>query len=188
MNPGPHHTEESIRDDLEHIHNSVVTSVRIEENKVYICTNSVHKAIYARTCMMSRMWELPTPLVTNLSLNFGRAYRGANIAWAIDECASPYEQQPIMPVAIPHRRIQHVDTENNRFLLLDTDNHDDTTTSDQDWWDHDLWHDTQRYKQQPVLALQDIFWPSSSYARNSALSLIACGMGWHGVAWGGMKG
>jgi hypothetical protein len=48
------HTEEAIRDDLEHIHNLVVIKVAFSGNNAYISTNSVHNAMFARTCMMSR--------------------------------------------------------------------------------------------------------------------------------------
>lgn len=50
----PNHTEESIRDDLEHIHNLVVISVLFLGGDCFISTNSVANAMYARTCMMSR--------------------------------------------------------------------------------------------------------------------------------------
>lgn len=51
-NGGPKHTEEMIRADLEHIHNLVVISVRTGGENVHISTNSVHNALFARTCMM----------------------------------------------------------------------------------------------------------------------------------------
>lgn len=50
----PRHTEASIRDDLEHIHNLVAISVEFLGGSCYIRTNSVQHAIVARTCMMSR--------------------------------------------------------------------------------------------------------------------------------------
>ena len=46
------HTEESIRDDLEHIHNLVVIYVRFTGRDAHISTNSVHNSMFARTCMM----------------------------------------------------------------------------------------------------------------------------------------
>lgn len=51
-NASPKHTEEMIREDLEHIHNLVVISVRVTGASVHISTNSVHNAMFARTCMM----------------------------------------------------------------------------------------------------------------------------------------
>ncbi len=53
-NCNPKHTEELIRDDLEHIHNLVVFNVTFKGKSCYISTNSVHNAMFARTCMMSR--------------------------------------------------------------------------------------------------------------------------------------
>lgn len=50
----PKHTEESIREDLEHIHNLVVVKVEFIGSNCFIGTNSVHNAMFARTCMMSR--------------------------------------------------------------------------------------------------------------------------------------
>jgi hypothetical protein len=51
----PHrHTEESIREDLDHIHNLVVLKVDFRDGNCYIKTNSVNYAQFARTCMMSR--------------------------------------------------------------------------------------------------------------------------------------
>lgn len=54
INKNAKHTEEAIREDLEHIHNLVVIKVRFSGQNAYISTNSVHNAMFARTCMMSR--------------------------------------------------------------------------------------------------------------------------------------
>lgn len=53
-NCSPKHTEEKIREDLEHIHNLIVIKVTFSGGNCYISTNSVHNAMFARTCMMSR--------------------------------------------------------------------------------------------------------------------------------------
>jgi hypothetical protein len=50
------HTEEIIREDLDHIHNLVVIKVEFNRGNCYISLNSVHNAIYARQCMMSRLY------------------------------------------------------------------------------------------------------------------------------------
>lgn len=71
-NDKPPITEESIRDDLEHIHNLVVISVAFDNGDCYISTNSVHNALFARTCMMSRA-----------------TYKGLRIEWYPDKCAAP---------------------------------------------------------------------------------------------------
>lgn len=65
-------TAEGIRDDLEHIHNLVVIDVAFKGADVHIATNSVHNALFARTCMMSRA-----------------AYKGMKIEYGRDECAAP---------------------------------------------------------------------------------------------------
>jgi hypothetical protein len=49
------HSEENIREDLDHIHNCVVVKVTFSGGNCYISLNSVHNAIYARNCMMSRL-------------------------------------------------------------------------------------------------------------------------------------
>ena len=49
------HSEENIREDLDHIHNCVVVKVTFGGGHCYISLNSVHNAIYARNCMMSRL-------------------------------------------------------------------------------------------------------------------------------------
>jgi hypothetical protein len=48
-------TKESVRDDLEHIHNLFVLDVSFDGGDCLISTNSVNMANYARTCMMSRL-------------------------------------------------------------------------------------------------------------------------------------
>jgi hypothetical protein len=51
----PHrHTEETIREDLDHIHNLAVLGIDFRDGNCYIKTNSVNYAQFARTCMMSR--------------------------------------------------------------------------------------------------------------------------------------
>ena len=49
------HTEDVVRDDLEHIHNLVVVKMEFLGSNCYIGLNSVHNAIYARQCMLSRL-------------------------------------------------------------------------------------------------------------------------------------
>lgn len=48
-------TEKMIREDLDHIHNIVVLKVEFIGGSCYIGTNSVHNALFARTCMISRL-------------------------------------------------------------------------------------------------------------------------------------
>ena len=49
------HTEDVVRDDLDHIHNLVVVKMEFIGGNCYIGLNSVHNAIYARQCMLSRL-------------------------------------------------------------------------------------------------------------------------------------
>jgi hypothetical protein len=48
------HTEETLRKDLEHIHRLVIIRLDFIGTTCYVKTNSVHNALFARSCMMSR--------------------------------------------------------------------------------------------------------------------------------------
>ncbi|PNY29887.1 Negative regulator of differentiation 1 [Tolypocladium capitatum] len=97
-------TEQGLRDDMEHIHNLVVIKVEFIGDCCYISTNSVHNAVFARLCMMSR-----------------REYKGSRIEWAFDECAQPLDR-----MALPKRRsmvptpanIKPMNPMANRFEVL----------------------------------------------------------------------
>ncbi|KAF2191119.1 hypothetical protein K469DRAFT_696858 [Zopfia rhizophila CBS 207.26] len=65
-------TADQIRDHLDHIHNLVVVDIKFKNGDAYISTNSIHNALFARTCMMSRT-----------------TYKGLRIDWYPDECAAP---------------------------------------------------------------------------------------------------
>lgn len=56
------HKEDIIRDDLDHIHNLVVVKIEFVGNNCHIGLNSVHNAIYARQCMMSRLCVYPSTI------------------------------------------------------------------------------------------------------------------------------
>lgn len=49
------HSEASIRHDLDHIHGLEIVSITFYKGTCHISTNSVPSAMYARTCMMSRL-------------------------------------------------------------------------------------------------------------------------------------
>jgi hypothetical protein len=99
-------TEKQIRDDLDHIHNLVVIDVLFKEGDAYISTNSIHNALFARTCMMSRT-----------------TYKGLRIDWYPDECAAPLPQpanfKSYTPVSrsLPAKPVATL----NRYNLLNTD-------------------------------------------------------------------
>ncbi|OAA58051.1 hypothetical protein SPI_06936 [Niveomyces insectorum RCEF 264] len=109
----PRITEQTVRDDLDHIHNIVVLSVKFARGNCYIDTNSVHNALFARTCMMSRA-----------------LYRSSRIEWAPDACA-----QPIEPVTILKPKKKPITAKKppvfvavNRFQLLNLDEVEDDDT------------------------------------------------------------
>ncbi|KAL2752566.1 hypothetical protein ACRALDRAFT_2068951, partial [Sodiomyces alcalophilus JCM 7366] len=107
----PNHTEETLREDLEHIHNLVVIRVTFVGSTCFISTNSVNNAMFARTCMMSRL-----------------KYKGSKIEWDADECAQPLpEAQHPKPRAQPAPARQALNPLANRFQLLglDDDSGDD---------------------------------------------------------------
>ncbi|KAK3898773.1 hypothetical protein C8A05DRAFT_37637 [Staphylotrichum tortipilum] len=99
------HTEDVVRDDLDHIHNLVVVKVEFVGGNCYIGLNSVHNAIYARQCMLSRL-----------------RYKGKKISYDIDECDQPYPPPPApkprKETAAPKKGLAAVQ---NRFQLLNLD-------------------------------------------------------------------
>ncbi|KAI0191301.1 hypothetical protein EV127DRAFT_72938 [Xylaria flabelliformis] len=111
---GAHHTEASVREDLEHIHNLIVVGVEFVGGSCYIKTNSVHNAMFARTCMMSRA-----------------KYKGSKIEWDVDECDKAFETtEKTSTKPLPQRSSSTkapVSSTRNRFAMLrldDDDNHE----------------------------------------------------------------
>lgn len=83
----PSITEDLIRKDLDHIHNLIVISVTFKNGRAYIATNSIHNALFARSCMMSR-----------------RTYKGLHIGFDADECAGPLATTTTtMPKTMPKK-------------------------------------------------------------------------------------
>ncbi|KAJ4305361.1 hypothetical protein N0V90_000892 [Kalmusia sp. IMI 367209] len=95
-------TTDQIRDHLDHIHNLVVVDVFFRGGDAYISTNSIHNALFARTCMMSRT-----------------AYKGLRLDWYLDECAAPLPRPQVKNVSVPIVPIKSVPI-TNRYTLLDT--------------------------------------------------------------------
>ncbi|KAJ2984574.1 hypothetical protein NUW58_g5990 [Xylaria curta] len=114
---GAHHTEDSVRDDLEHIHNLIVVKVEFVGGSCYIKTNSVNNAMFARTCMMSRA-----------------KYKGSKIEWDVDECEQPFEMvQKTLTKSLPQRVPSiktHVTNTRNRFDMLRVDDDDNNESDD----------------------------------------------------------
>jgi hypothetical protein len=96
-------TEEQIRDHLDHIHNLVVVDVYFRGRDVHISINSIHNALFARTCMMSRT-----------------VYKGTRFDWAPDECAAPLPRPHMKarPLGMPAPSSQISTT--NTYAILDT--------------------------------------------------------------------
>lgn len=109
-------TEALIRNDLDHIHNLVVVSVKFKDGNAYISTNSIHNALFARSCMMSRF-----------------VYKGMRIAFYPDECAAPLPKLPApVPAPAPAKTENQAPPKKyrshpNRFQLLSLDGAEDET-------------------------------------------------------------
>lgn len=112
MNPNV--TEDRLKSDLDHIHNLIVIDVRFVDKDVLISLNSVHNALFARTCMMSRA-----------------TYKGSKIEFYPDECA-----QPLPDIHFPVRKeaskasAKKVDMTVNRFQMLNVDGTEDASDDD----------------------------------------------------------
>ena len=95
-------TEQRIRDDMEHIHGLVIIEITYQSGNAYVSTNSVHNALFARTCMMSRT-----------------EYKGCKIEFYPDECdvALPVRAKP--PPTVPNVSSKKSNMAlNNRFDML----------------------------------------------------------------------
>ncbi|KAE8397260.1 hypothetical protein BDV37DRAFT_61923 [Aspergillus pseudonomiae] len=113
-NVHPNVTEWLIRKDLDHIHNLIVITVKFKNGNAYISTNSVHNALFARSCMMSRL-----------------TYKGMRIAFYPDECA-----EPLVKLTNGLKKESQVPSKKsvsvlNRFQLLSLDG------AEEDETDHD---------------------------------------------------
>ncbi|KAL2815337.1 hypothetical protein BJX63DRAFT_420420 [Aspergillus granulosus] len=100
-NANPNITERLIKKDLEHIHNLIVISVKFKNGNAYIQTNSVHNALFARSCMMSRL-----------------TYKGMKIAFSPDDCAEPFTKIPTGPKGETPAPVKKPSPLPNRFHLL----------------------------------------------------------------------
>ena len=101
-------SEEQIREDMDHIHNLVIIAVVHRDQDIYVSTNSVNNAMFARSCMSSRA-----------------AYKGLRIDWYPDECTEPLPQKPIAASkAKPQTAAPSPDP--NRFNLLNVDDEEDS--------------------------------------------------------------
>ncbi|KAF7187823.1 RNA-binding protein MRN1 [Pseudocercospora fuligena] len=97
-------TEAQIRADMEHIHNLIVIDVAFKAGNAYVATNSVHNALFARTCMMSRT-----------------AYRGCKIEFFPDECDVPLPAHATVTKPTSQEPIRKKMSLSNRFDMLNVD-------------------------------------------------------------------
>ncbi|KAL1861963.1 hypothetical protein Plec18170_000787 [Paecilomyces lecythidis] len=98
-------TEALIREQLDHIHNLVVLSVGFYQRNAYISTNSIHNAMYARSCLMSRA-----------------IYKGMKICYFQDECVRPIHEHLQRATEQPTvRRSENTDRSANRYQVLTVD-------------------------------------------------------------------
>jgi hypothetical protein len=115
-------SEQGIRDDLEHIHNLFIISIGMNKKSgdIFISTNSVHNALFARTCMMSRS-----------------LYKGLKIEWYPDECAIMIPKLPERapaPTLTSRASIKSTkpQTRGNLYALLAEDNATDDSDESSD--------------------------------------------------------
>lgn len=96
-------TEDQIRDDMEHIHNLIIIDITFQGKHAYVSTTSIHTALFARTCMMSRT-----------------AYRGCKVEFYPDECDVPLPARSQVSKGIPQEPVKNHIAPANRFDMLDT--------------------------------------------------------------------
>jgi hypothetical protein len=96
-------TAAQIRDHLDHIHNLVVVDISFQNGDAYISTNSIHNALFARTCMMSRT-----------------AYKGLRIEYYPDECAAPLPRATMKTCISTPSCAPKFRTATNVYAVLDT--------------------------------------------------------------------
>ncbi|EMC92764.1 hypothetical protein BAUCODRAFT_77457 [Baudoinia panamericana UAMH 10762] len=94
-------TEEQIRAEMDHIHNLIIIGVTFNSGDAYVYTNSVHNALFARTCMMSRT-----------------AYKGCKVEFFRDECDVPLPVPVLKGKAPLPGPVKKQHTMTNRFDLL----------------------------------------------------------------------
>jgi hypothetical protein len=103
-------TEESIREDLDHIHQLEIVSIRFEFGHAWVSLNSVQQAVAARSCMGSRF-----------------KYKGTRIQFYPDECSEPlppYVRRQPQPQPQPQQELSSKKSGysfNNRFATLTVD-------------------------------------------------------------------
>jgi len=106
-------TTDQIRDHLDHIHNLIVVDVYFKNGDAYISTNSIHNALFARTCMMSRT-----------------VYKGMRIEYYPDECAGPLPQPKKAHTPVTRMPMKPAPVV-NQYALLDTGSDDGSESEEE---------------------------------------------------------
>jgi len=111
--------EQTIREDMEHIHNLVIIDINVNGADVYVSTNSIRNALFARTCMMSR-----------------QSYKGLRVDWYPDECAAPLPKLDLPSYnnnnMTQSKKIGPKANANLYAALLDMDGNDEGVEQDDD--------------------------------------------------------
>ena len=100
-------TEARIRDDMEHIHNLIIIDITYRAGDAYVSMNSIHNALFARTCMMSRT-----------------TYKGCKVEFFRDECDVPLPARAAAPKRVVSEPVKSNVGIVNRFNLLNVDDAD----------------------------------------------------------------
>ena len=109
-------TEDRIRSELDHIHNLVIIEIVFANNNARISLNSVHNALFARTCLMSRA-----------------SYKGMRIEFYSDECAQPLpSHQVLVRKEATKSQIKKPSPTINRFQMLNIDGTEDESSEEDD--------------------------------------------------------
>jgi hypothetical protein len=114
-NVTPAVTADSLREDLDHIHNLVVVNTKFEHGNAYISLNSIHNSLFARTCMRSRL-----------------KFKGMLIDWYPDECARPLPRIAYVPKKENVQPVKKLNPMANRFQLLNMDGTEDGSEDEEE--------------------------------------------------------
>jgi hypothetical protein len=108
----------------------VVVDIYFKNGDAYISTNSVHNALFARTCMMSRT-----------------VYKGTRIEYYPDECAQPLPRPTKTHTPVPRVSSKPMPVV-NQYALLGTGSDDNSESEEESYTTHGVqvngyqWADT----------------------------------------------
>ncbi|KAK3703801.1 hypothetical protein LTR37_014247 [Vermiconidia calcicola] len=103
-------TESQIRADMDHIHNLIIIDISFRNGSAYVSMNSIHNALFARTCMMSRT-----------------TYKGCKIEFVRDECDIPLPVRSFAPKNLAPEPAKKKAAITNRFDMLNMDGTEGTS-------------------------------------------------------------